>query len=242
MLPDGRRGRSRRAAAVVAAHVLPPASVSVAELVPASGAAAHCPPAGEGARRRCVCCCRSNVEARHRRGRRRAYHARDASPNCGSGGVSVGCQVLVLVPGRRRAARVADRRVATCSRACRMRTRARHAYIGSHVHICIMGRACPRVCPDLGWLYRHSRARDARVSRCICHVGLPHKWGSVPDSLSRGCAVRCVRVSRSAPSREPVSGPCPHLTHTSARRIYPSRRLENSAIRVLVIQAPRHTP
>ena len=49
-----------------------------------------------------------------------------------------------------------------------------HMHI-SHVHVHVrMGGACPRVRPDHGWLYRHSQARNARGSRCICHMAHLH--------------------------------------------------------------------
>jgi len=41
-----------------------------------------------------------------------------------------------------------------------------------------------RTRPDLGWSYRHPRARNARVSRCTCHAGPPWNWGGIPSSLS----------------------------------------------------------
>ena len=44
-----------------------------------------------------------------------------------------------------------------------------YMYMYVHVHMRV-GGACPRARPDPGWLYRHSRARNARGSRCICHV------------------------------------------------------------------------
>ena len=44
-----------------------------------------------------------------------------------------------------------------------------------------------------------SPGRTSVLVYLSCH-GLPHKWGSVPNGLARGCAVRCVCVSRSAPS------------------------------------------
>ena len=60
----------------------------------------------------------------------------------------------------------------------------------THTCMCIMGGACPRVRPELGWLYRRSRARNARVSRCICRVGLPRRWDSIPEqSPPWQCAV-----------------------------------------------------
>ena len=51
----------------------------------------------------------------------------------------------------------------------RMCTAHMHMHMHTHVHV-RMGGACPRARPDPGWLYRHSQARNARGSRCICHV------------------------------------------------------------------------
>ena len=49
----------------------------------------------------------------------------------------------------------------------------------------MLGVACECVRLDLGWPYRHSRARNAQGSLCICHVGLSRNWGSITNGLSR---------------------------------------------------------
>ena len=84
--------------------------------------------------------------------------------------------------------------------------RARHArtcvctcLMHMHMHV-RMGGACPRVRPDPGWLYRHSRARNARGSQCICPC-----CTRAPARECQGVRPAALRVSRSAPSRGPVS-------------------------------------
>ena len=47
----------------------------------------------------------------------------------------------------------------------------------------MLGDACECARLGLGWLYRHPRARNAQVSRCICYVGLSRNWGSIPNGL-----------------------------------------------------------
>ena len=54
----------------------------------------------------------------------------------------------------------------------------------------MLGVACECVRLDLGWPYRHSRARNAQGSLCICHVGLSRKWGSIPNVRSLSAVVR----------------------------------------------------
>ena len=74
-----------------------------------------------------------------------------------------------------------------------------HARVHVHVHM-RMGGACPRVRPDPGWPYRHSRARNARGSQCICPC-----CTRAPARECQGVRPAALRVSRSAPSRGPVS-------------------------------------
>ena len=47
-----------------------------------------------------------------------------------------------------------------------------------------MGGTCSRACPDLGWLYRHSRARNAQKGPGICHVARLRKAGAVGHTVS----------------------------------------------------------
>ena len=49
----------------------------------------------------------------------------------------------------------------------------------------MLGVACECVRLDLGWPYRHSRARNAQGSLCTCHVGLSWNWGGITNGLSR---------------------------------------------------------
>ena len=59
----------------------------------------------------------------------------------------------------------------------------RHWTPRSHVFGIIINLRCyfTRMLPGCFVHFRHSRARDARVSRCACHVGLPCEWGNIPD-------------------------------------------------------------
>ena len=73
-----------------------------------------------------------------------------------------------------------------------------HLHMHTHVHVHVrMGGACPRARPDPGWLYRRSRARNARGSRCICHVARLRKVGVVRRGISSPHTVMHVRPSSS---------------------------------------------
>jgi len=59
---------------------------------------------------------------------------------------------------------------------------ATHVHVHAHAHVHVhmrMDGACERARPDPGWLYRRSRARNARGSQCICHVAHLRKAGVV---------------------------------------------------------------
>jgi hypothetical protein len=65
------------------------------------------------------------------------------------------------------------------------------ACIYAYVYACesltchMLGVACECVRLDLGWPYRHSRARNAQGYLCTCHVGLSWNWGGITNGLSR---------------------------------------------------------
>ena len=76
-----------------------------------------------------------------------------------------------------------------------------HVHVHMHMHVRMLDVA-PVCVVWTSWVavpaipVRVSRAWNAQVSQCICHVGLSRKWGSIPNvwSLPRSSAVRHVRA------------------------------------------------
>jgi hypothetical protein len=102
-----------------------------------------------------------------------------------------------------------------------------YAYICTgtlHMHIHVrMGGACPRVRPDPGWPYQHSRAWNARGSQYTCHVGPPAQSGRGMPSVPPSSAVRHVpcQTARTRPtSRTTESVPTLYKTWQSGFRGY----------------------